>query len=186
MYPWTDEKVELLKRRHLEGQSYSVIARELGGISAASVCNKVHRLGLPIRETKQRSNFGKGAGKKAARLAITRRKYGVRGDALPREHALSMTETEELCDKVIVPPIELTDEEVTRIWIAEVTAASLRDTPPEEKLQVKKIDRALLCRAHDGLNGKCQNQARVGIAYCDDHSWWSERANGLRSTLADI
>ncbi len=46
---WTDERVELLKRMWVEGQSASQIAKELGGVTRNAVIGKVHRLGLSNR-----------------------------------------------------------------------------------------------------------------------------------------
>ncbi len=52
-YPmsWTDERVELLKKMWVEGQSASQIAKELGGVTRNAVIGKVHRLGLSNRAT---------------------------------------------------------------------------------------------------------------------------------------
>ena len=46
---WTDERVEVLKKMWGEGQSASVIAKELGGVTRNAVIGKVHRLGLSNR-----------------------------------------------------------------------------------------------------------------------------------------
>ncbi|SEQ62568.1 GcrA cell cycle regulator [Loktanella sp. DSM 29012] len=46
---WTDERVETLKRMWGEGQSASVIAKELGAVTRNAVIGKVHRLGLSNR-----------------------------------------------------------------------------------------------------------------------------------------
>ena len=46
---WTDERVETLKKMWGEGQSASVIAKELGGVTRNAVIGKVHRLGLSNR-----------------------------------------------------------------------------------------------------------------------------------------
>ena len=47
--PWTDERVEILKRLWQEGLSASQIAAELGGVTRNAVIGKVHRLGLSGR-----------------------------------------------------------------------------------------------------------------------------------------
>ncbi len=47
--PWTDERVELLKKLYFDGLSASQIAGELGGITRNAVIGKVHRLGLDGR-----------------------------------------------------------------------------------------------------------------------------------------
>lgn len=46
---WTDDRVEVLKKMWGEGQSASVIAKELGGVTRNAVIGKVHRLGLSNR-----------------------------------------------------------------------------------------------------------------------------------------
>ena len=48
---WTDDRVEVLKKMWGEGQSASVIAKELGGVTRNAVIGKVHRLGLSNRVT---------------------------------------------------------------------------------------------------------------------------------------
>lgn len=48
---WTDERVELLKKLWVEGQSASQIAKQLGGVTRNAVIGKVHRLGLSNRNT---------------------------------------------------------------------------------------------------------------------------------------
>lgn len=47
--PWTDDRVEILKKMWGEGQSASQIAKELGGVTRNAVIGKVHRLGLSNR-----------------------------------------------------------------------------------------------------------------------------------------
>ena len=51
MMSWTDERVEVLKRMWSEGQSASIIAKALGGVTRNAVIGKVHRLGLSNRAT---------------------------------------------------------------------------------------------------------------------------------------
>jgi len=47
--PWTDERVEILKKLWQDGLSASQIAAELGGVTRNAVIGKVHRLGLSGR-----------------------------------------------------------------------------------------------------------------------------------------
>ena len=51
MMSWTDERVEVLKKMWGEGQSASIIAKALGGVTRNAVIGKVHRLGLSNRAT---------------------------------------------------------------------------------------------------------------------------------------
>ena len=54
--PWTDERVELLKKLWTDGLSASQIAARLGmGVTRNAVIGKVHRLNLSGRQPVQRS-----------------------------------------------------------------------------------------------------------------------------------
>ena len=48
---WSDERVAILKKMWLEGNSASEIAKVLGNITRNAVIGKVHRLGLSNRDT---------------------------------------------------------------------------------------------------------------------------------------
>ncbi len=48
---WSDERVAILKKMWLDGNSASEIAKELGEITRNAVIGKVHRLGLSNRES---------------------------------------------------------------------------------------------------------------------------------------
>ena len=48
--PWTEDRVEILKARWLEGKSASEIAKELGDVTRNAVIGKLHRLGLSHRK----------------------------------------------------------------------------------------------------------------------------------------
>lgn len=50
VFPWTDEQVQILRERWAAGESASVIARQLGGVSRCAVIGKAHRLDLPNRK----------------------------------------------------------------------------------------------------------------------------------------
>ena len=51
MMAWSDERVAILKKMWLEGNSASEIAKNLGNITRNAVIGKVHRLGLSNRDT---------------------------------------------------------------------------------------------------------------------------------------
>ena len=53
---WTNDRVEILKKLWVEGQSASQIAKELGGVTRNAVIGKVHRLGLSNRATSSSSS----------------------------------------------------------------------------------------------------------------------------------
>jgi GcrA cell cycle regulator len=59
MMAWSDERVAVLKKMWLDGNSASEIAKELGDITRNAVIGKVHRLGLSNRDT---NALGAGAG----------------------------------------------------------------------------------------------------------------------------
>ena len=59
MMAWSDERVAILKKMWLDGNSASEIAKELGDITRNAVIGKVHRLGLSNRDT---NALGAGAG----------------------------------------------------------------------------------------------------------------------------
>lgn len=46
---WTDERTALLCKLYANGDSASLIASEIGGITRNAVIGKIHRLGLPSR-----------------------------------------------------------------------------------------------------------------------------------------
>ncbi|MGB0901771.1 GcrA family cell cycle regulator [Halocynthiibacter sp.] len=68
---WTDERVEVLKKMWGEGQSASVIAKELGGVTRNAVIGKVHRLGLSNRASTTKAAPKKEAAAKPAAKART-------------------------------------------------------------------------------------------------------------------
>ena len=51
MMAWSEERVAVLKKMWLDGNSASEIAKELGNITRNAVIGKVHRLGLSNRDT---------------------------------------------------------------------------------------------------------------------------------------
>jgi GcrA cell cycle regulator len=80
---WTDERVELLKKMWIEGQSASQIAKELGGVTRNAVIGKVHRLGLSNRNGGEAGN-GEGPAGAPRRRSAGRRpgaETGGRGAA---------------------------------------------------------------------------------------------------------
>ena len=88
---WTDERVEVLKKMWGEGQSASVIAKELGGVTRNAVIGKVHRLGLSNRVTsttakpaaKEKARPGQGKARRARNIS----RAAKTGRACARNHA---------------------------------------------------------------------------------------------------
>ena len=69
MMAWSDERVAVLKKMWLDGNSASEIAKALGDITRNAVIGKVHRLGLSNRDT---NVSGAGAGVKKAVKSVKR------------------------------------------------------------------------------------------------------------------
>jgi GcrA cell cycle regulator len=87
--PWTDERVELLKKLWQDGLSASQIAAELGGVTRNAVIGKVHRLGLSGRGQptssikRQRRTHGSSA--RRTRQTVTYGNLALRTDAYAEE-----------------------------------------------------------------------------------------------------
>ena len=81
---WTDERVEILKKMWGEGQSASVIAKELGGVTRNAVIGKVHRLGLSNRSS---GGSKAPAGDKAAAKTAVKPKAAAKPKAAPKKAA---------------------------------------------------------------------------------------------------
>ena len=80
--PWTEDRVETLKKLWAEGLSASQIATKLAmGVTRNAVIGKVHRLNLAGRVTAPRAQAQRTAGRKPAKEGIS---------AAPRSHAPSM------------------------------------------------------------------------------------------------
>ena len=87
---WTDERVEVLKKMWGEGQSASVIAKELGGVTRNAVIGKVHRLGLSNRVT---STTAKPAAKEKAKTQAKAKPAAPVTPAAPPQPAAPAPET---------------------------------------------------------------------------------------------
>ncbi len=120
---WTDERVELLKKRWADGLSASQIAAELGGVTRNAVIGKVHRLGLSGRAKPAASSVSRmrakpaGQARRPAPVPQRPQSFGVRGNvalaaapavaprpaAAPRVAPLELVETTPLvCERVTI------------------------------------------------------------------------------------
>jgi GcrA cell cycle regulator len=121
---WTDERVELLKKRWADGLSASQIAAELGGVTRNAVIGKVHRLGLSGRAKSTSSAASrmrpKAASQPARRPTPTpaprQPSFAVRGNAAlaiaaapvarptpaPRLAPIEVVETALVCERVTI------------------------------------------------------------------------------------
>lgn len=143
---WTDERTNTLKKLWAEGNSCSVIARQLGGISRNAVIGKIHRLGLSGRVTTQRKKqapwFRRVRKAKAVRAGIARaRTWREIAKSLP-QHPL--------------PPPTVTD--VARVQLLDLESHHCR-WPVGEPTQ-----------------GFCGCSAVPGLPYCAGHADRAYRA----------
>lgn len=86
--PWSDERVEMLKRLWDSGLSCSQIAGEMGNLTRNAVIGKVSRLGLPSRKRKpktilSRAEKARRQAENRARSLAERLLYRTRDGRLP-------------------------------------------------------------------------------------------------------
>ncbi len=99
---WTDERVEILKRRWAEGLSASQIAAELGGITRNAVIGKVHRLGLSGRAKSPSSAAPRPRKPRAHSQMLRVSRPSVRGNtALAHAYEFDAEPEPELIDNII-------------------------------------------------------------------------------------
>ena len=99
---WTDERVEILKRRWAEGLSASQIAAELGGITCNAVIGKVLRLGLSGRAKSPSSTAPRPRKPRAHSQMLRVSRPSVRGNtALAHAYEFDAEPEPELIDNII-------------------------------------------------------------------------------------
>ena len=99
---WTDERVEILKKRWAEGLSASQIAAELGGITRNAVLGKVHRLGLSGRAKSPSSAAPRPRKPRAHSQLLRMSRPSVRGNtALAHAYEIDAEPEPELIDNII-------------------------------------------------------------------------------------
>jgi GcrA cell cycle regulator len=159
---WTDERVELLKKRWADGLSASQIAAELGGVTRNAVIGKVHRLGLSGRAKSAPSSVSRMRAKPAGQPrrpapAVAPRQqssFGMRGNAaLAVSHAPAPRPTP--APRIV--PIEVVE---TALVCERVTIMELREN---------------MCRWPLGDPSQpefrfCGGRSTPGAAYCPHHS----------------
>lgn len=125
---WTDERVEVLKKMWGEGQSASVIAKELGGVTRNAVIGKVHRLGLSNRVT---STTAKPAAKGKIK---TQAKPKSTATSTPSKHGVTIS----------AEPVRITPPAVRRIIPAGQPLPpqpSANEISPEALAKVNEIEK---------------------------------------------
>ena len=150
--PWTEERVELLKKLWQDGLSASQIAAELGGVTRNAVIGKVHRLGLS------------GRGKTSA--SGTPRARKPRPVGIPTGAAPTLRGNTVLAPKIVprpeaqpLPEVHL-DEDVV--------------VPMSERVTIMEL-REFMCRWPMGDPTKpefrfCGGRAIGGLPYCSHHA----------------
>ena len=152
--PWTEERVELLKKLWADGLSASQIAGQMGGVTRNAVIGKVHRLGLSGR-AKTNAAPAQPRPRKVARAPshpLTHRP-AVHGNTALAAHLRAAPEAE--------PEPEIAfDEDVVIPMSERVTIMELRDS---------------MCRWPMGDPTTpefrfCGGKAITGLPYCPHHS----------------
>lgn len=145
MSGWTDERVELLKKLWLDGQSASQIAKQLGGgVTRNAVIGKVHRLGLAGRAAPSRPI-------KRPAAPAARPRPAVAAPSAPR--------------MVVVAPAPAATPPVSRA----VAVAGERGSVGVLGLETR------MCRwpigdPTDADFGFCGKPAAPGMPYCEEHA----------------
>lgn len=164
---WTDERVELLKKRWAEGQSASQIAAELGGVTRNAVIGKVHRLGLSGRAKAAPSSVSRMRPKPSTAVAQQQRRpqataprtasssYGVQGNAaLAMSHAPAPrpTPAPRVMPVEVIESAPLTCERVTIMELKENMCRWPLGDPSQPEFRF------------------CGGRSTPGAAYCPHHS----------------
>ncbi|WP_020181038.1 GcrA family cell cycle regulator [Methylopila sp. M107] len=162
---WTEERIELLKKRWAEGLSASQIAAELGGVTRNAVIGKVHRLGLSgraktVSSTAARSRPKAAAGQPARRPVAS-------GGASPQPSFVSRGN---LAVAVSSPAPAARPTPAPRIVPIEVVETSIVC----ERVTIMEL-RENMCRWPIGDPSQpefrfCGGRSTPGAAYCAGHS----------------
>jgi GcrA cell cycle regulator len=147
--PWTDERVERLKKLWQDGLSASQIAAEMGGVTRNAVIGKVHRLGLSGRgqptSTIKRQRRAHAPAVRRARQALTIGNLALKADVL--------AETELRPRRNVVVPIA---KKLTIFALTERTCKWPIGDPGDEGFH--------FC-GHDSLEGAPYCEYHAGVAY---------------------
>ena len=145
--PWTEERVELLKKLWQDGLSASQIAAELGGVTRNAVIGKVHRLGL--------------SGRGQPTSSIKRQRRAAAPVARQPRQAISVG------NLALQPEVETVSEPQFR---------PRRDVvvPIAKRLTIEMLTERT-CKWPIGDPGKedfhfCGNDSLDGVPYCEYHS----------------
>ncbi len=169
--PWTDERVETLKKLWIEGQSASQIAKTLGGVTRNAVIGKVHRLGLSNRgagTAPKPEAKDKGAKPDAARAGAARP-----AEAKPAETASPVAVVTPL-RKTIVPAGQPLPPQPSANEISPEALASVREVEKTaRKLSLMELtERTCKWPVGDPATDEfwfCGLAAQPGKPYCQAH-----------------
>src|SRR5688500_11471391 len=150
--PWTDERVEILKKLWQDGLSASQIAAELGGVTRNAVIGKVHRLGLsgrgqPTTSIKRQRRAQAGVQRPRTRQTVTF------GNLALQASMEAFAETEVQPRRNVVVPIA---KRLTIEMLTERTCKWPIGDPGDEDFH--------FC-GHDSLEGVPYCEYHAGVAY---------------------
>ena len=150
--PWTDERVEILKKLWQEGLSASQIAAELGGVTRNAVIGKVHRLGLsgrgqPTSSIKRQRRTQQPTAMRRTRHAVTI------GNLALQTNIEALSESEMQPRRNVVVPIA---KRLTIEMLTERTCKWPIGDPGNENFH--------FC-GHDSLEGAPYCEYHAGVAY---------------------
>lgn len=168
---WTDERVEVLKKMWGEGQSASVIAKELGGVTRNAVIGKVHRLGLS-----NRAGSTKAAPKKeAAAKPAAKPRAAAKPAAKPRtEAATPATPAPSPARKAIIPAGQPLPPQPSANEISPEALASVREVEKKaKKISLMELtERTCKWPIGDPATDEfwfCGLSVQTGKPYCEAH-----------------
>jgi len=147
--PWTEDRVETLKKLWTEGLSASQIANRLGEVTRNAVIGKVHRLGLSGRATTSRIKSVRPR-KRAARANKQSRplRFGAPRTPFPPGAIPPGEQSFELAEELVIPPGE-------RKYITTLTETSCRWPIGDP--------------THDDFHF-CGKDKQGGMPYCEFHA----------------
>ena len=179
---WSEERVAILKKMWLEGNSASEIAKALGNITRNAVIGKVHRLGLSNRDTnvsKSNDSSPKITGNvKRGRPPKVNKEQKKRGRPLKVKESIDFNRAKNIKDKTAKPLGDVTQTSDEKLEIvSDLSEETLKNLLKVEK-KSKKISLMELtektCKWPIGDPATdtfwfCGHESQPGKPYCKTH-----------------